>query len=563
MTMVLAVASFDNKFALAENEPLAAEFSMSDGALIRQPDPETNSEKDENGIRFSTTITKAFYDAIELTDGQTIKFYTLVKKDASSVTEIEFGANGLYQAEWKINGESWAATFDDNGKYVRHTDLMNFPDDMYSTVFAARSCYVISDNDDNTEDTIVYADGENSIRTMEGVAIKYLTELPDEFAHLNKYVGLGENGEIAVNEKVGFYGKNKGELQIDNSGLTGDVRVYNGSRLVSGATFTNGKLVLPESEVNSAANVITLTDGIKLYQQTVKFVDFAIGTTEEFVDWAATVMQDRYGKLAPLYSVLTANIDLTGVAFADSASNYTGNTYIESKTRTVYDRTNVGNGKASTSGVGYGYGVLKGELDGQGYTVDGLLHTQSGLFGSVGGSGFTLKNIAFTNIELMRKDTTTARYIFGNASSNFVLENVYFQITNTSAAATCEVSLANDCGMLIPKNCVFDFAFTYAEGAVEYTKVSVFRNRTPKSGMQNVFAISKSYFLNELAGGKTGFGNVLYPIEGYTYSNYGRYDNYSALASAISQGTLDMSEFTASGYWNTTAGYPVWKTANA
>ncbi len=302
------------------------------------------------------------------------------------------------------------------------------------------------------------------------------------------------------------------------------------------ATIEDGKFTVAKAQLVSGAYTlkISIDKGI-IYEITasVKVNDYAIGTVDEFVAWA-TAESKATGTTAT-YAVLTANIDLTNEAFINT--NYA-----------VYT------GTRKNTHNGFGLGTLYGEFDGQGFTVDGLEHDRGALFYKISSGGYTFKNVAFTNISLAKVESKTndTRYIFASSMiGKITLENVYLQVTSVGgASAANQISIVNDCGMLAVKNCVVDFAFTYADGAPTYTASPIFRNRSPQYGTENFFAITKTSLLAP--------GNELSGKEDYTYANYACFASVDALKAAVTAQTVSIESFT-SEYWDTTAGYPVWK----
>lgn len=346
------------------------------------------------------------------------------------------------------------------------------------------------------------------------------------------------------------YGKNVGLNRAE--GVTIDVTSYafadatvtgavlDGATVV--ATLSNDKLTVSGSQLKGLKADSTISVLVKNGNKTYEFkitdftvYDYLIGTKAEFIAWATAqsnvASSDKGSKGSGtktdtvIHALLDANIDLTGEKFTNDVAG---------------------------TNTGFGNGVLNGSFDGQGYTVNGLEHDRKALFYNVSSTGgYTIKNVAFTNVVLSRANGSVRYFFAGTASGKTTLENVYLQVVSApNSIATTEIGITNDCGMLAVKNCVFDFAFTYAEGALAYTKVPIFRNRAPQYGVENCIAITKTTLL--------ATGNALTAVEGYTYANYGVYESTAKVAEAVTANTISLSGFSGS-YWTTTAGYPVWK----
>jgi hypothetical protein len=522
-------ASVLNAKAEGEVEAITEQyFRMVDGASIRQITAQAEGV-DQNGIRFGTELSKAFYDAIQKKEGESVKFYTLVSNTATSVEALVYSAD-----EKKVD---WGTIyFDEAGAYVRYTELMNFPQNLYATTFTARSCYVLDNAtpEDATDDVVVYATGTESRRSMEGVAVAHLTENPTETAGFGQYLGLSADGAIEKDEKAGVFGANrtdKGVAIVGGENFGATARVYQGSKLVEDATVANGKVTVSKVENTE----YTIVDAGKAIQKYIRGCDYLIGTKAEFIAWATAQSKVKSSDKnsagngtttnTVINAVLDAHIDLTGEKFTHDIAG---------------------------TNTGFGNGVLRGSFDGQGYTVNGLEHDRKSLFYNVSSTGgYTIKNVAFTNVVLSRANGSVRYFFAGTASGKTTLENVYLQVVSApNSIATTEIGITNDCGMLAVKNCVFDFAFTYAEGALAYTKAPIFRNRTPQYGVENCIAITKTTLL--------ATGNALTAVEGYTYANYGVYESTAKVAEAVTANTISLSGFSGS-YWTTSAGYPVWK----
>ena len=515
-------------------------FYMMEGASIRAMNTKSADGVDQNGIRFQTVITEEKYLEIEnsIPEGGKVTFYTLVS-DEISVEDLTYGKED-YKATW-----GWNGGFDGKSEYSRFTELYNFPESMFRTIFTARSCYIVTDSEGKQVGDVVYASGKDVSRSMEGVAIEHLTQNAENAAEMKKYGGyLGlevDEGQTAsdlfqTEETPIYYGKNrlsKDTQAVTNiDGFSGELKIYSKAKQI-GKTNEKGELVVANEDLNEET-VYAVTDGRGVYKTTAKAIDYLLGDASEFVAWALAVrdMTDKTST-TPTYTMLTDNIDLTGEVFVNTRwDTYTG-------TRHQND--------------GFGYGYLCGEFDGQGFTVDGLEHYRTGWFAGVAKGGYTFKNVAFTNIALSKVDNT-ARYIFGSLiNGKFAFENVYLQITAVGAATeTSEISIVNDCGMLSIKNCVVDFAFTYKEGAPAYTKAFIFRNRNPQ-GVKNFFAIGSAP-LSAIDGGDTLNTKV---NSSDVFTNYGRYPTFEDY---ISEG-LELSSAYPTTCWDTEENVFLFKTA--
>lgn len=482
-------------------------FRMIDGASIREITAQ-GGDLDQNGIRFATELSEAFYNAIEKKENESVQFYTLVSNEAKSVESLTYAENTKKVAWGEID-------FDVKGTYVRYTELMNFSKEFYATTFTARSCYVLDNaTPDNAEDdTIVYATGTESYRSMEGVAIAHLTQNPNEMADFGKYVGLSESAKFASDVRAYGFEKTVQTAQTFDvesvETLGSPARVYAGARLVKGATVdTQGNVTLPADEIKGfteEARVYSVADGTAVYQKTVKKCDFVIDsptTLEAFAKGVAVGTRKT--------AILMANVDASTITWP-----------------TV---------------------KFTGELDGNGYTIANITASTAGMFHTI--SGATVKNIAFVNVTQTR-DNNGGLFAWNadNTNGTNYVKNVYVQGTLPNATGTNIAGLGWIISSIGVTNTIMEVEFKTVD---KYGALGGRDNNGNTFYGENTFAISNT---------AKGF---MIGTAGYSESagNYGKFNSYADFKAELAKEDSKYSvESFDKAYWEKINGVIVFKSA--
>lgn len=530
ITAAFGVASV--KTANADTTPVAktAYFRMADGASIKNTKTGGEAEgTDTNGIRFQTEISDKYVaENAEALDGAT--FFTLLSTKTTSVEALTYGTE-----EYKVEWTNWEYEYNNEGQYTHYTALYNFPEEMFTTAFTARSGYVTADEE------VVYATGTESRRTMEGVALAHIAKKgAGELEGFGKYVGMDANDKVNTDLTVQTYGENRSLLTgFKVEGVTtSSAKVYNGARLVEGASVVDGTLKLPSTEINGVGNLYTWTDGETVYQRQLKTVHFAIGTPAEMVsfrliansfDSTPSTAGNVWGKNNPfnavkndlnpetvevkptyIYAALTAHIDMSKC-----------------------DNANTKNWK--------NYAWFYGCFDGQGYTFVNFTTGQSFLARMYNA---TIKNLGFVNFTNTSAGSGATAFInHADAKGKNVITNVYVQgqftkLTSTSSYAAGLVFKASTFA-------IDNVVLNITANVVPNTFCALHTQSTFRSG-NNIFAISNATKIAASTGNEADL------------FNYGLFADTDALATAIEDEDVSMESFENNSFWNTEEGYPVW-----
>lgn len=504
----LFAATVFSGLSVKANAEAGAYFKMMDGAYIRPVTETLDGAEDQNGIRFSTYLSKAYVDALanEYTFTDT-EYYTLIATDGRAVADLTYGADGVTAISWKPN-------FKEDGSYTRNTDLLNCPAEYYRTEFTVLSCIRLVNGEE--EVAVVYASANDVKRSMEGCAIAHLTENPDEAKDFGKYLGGGEIyvDEAAANAEV----SGAAEIKIEN--ITTDLSaktlaIYNGARKVESATLSaDGVLTIPATEISELSAgkeyVYTVSDGKDVYKKTVNTWDFIISDADEFDGFVSAVRATTYinGKTSassssdkhsshPYYAILDSDITLT-------------KTY---KNNTLNDAT--------------WNGVFEGTLDGDGHVLSGYKIGVSALFSALGGTA-TIKNIAI--VDATQSYTGSSYLVAGSATGSLHIENSYIEATFATAG---RIGLLN-----------VGSTISLTDSVLNFTK-------TKESNYGVFYASQPEKIENSVIIANCGLG--VEPSE--NWSNWGLYSDYVAIKGA----ELDYLSAFDTNYWTVSNGYPLFK----
>ena len=501
------------------NAEADAYFKMMDGAYIRPVTETLEDVEDQNGIRFSTYLSKAYVDALDseytFTD---IEYYTLIATDGRAVEDLTYGADGVTAISWKPN-------FNEDGSYTRNTDLLNCPAEYYRTEFTVLSCIRLVNSEE--EVAVVYADANDVKRSMEGCAIAHLTANPDEAGDFGKYLGGGEIyvDEAAANAEV----SGAAEIEIDNIATDLSAKtlaVYNGARKVENATISaDGVLTLPAAEIEKLSAgkeyVYTVSDGTDVYKKTVNTWDFIISDADEFDAFVSAVRATTF--INGMAS--SANADIASLKQNEKYSSHPYYAILDSDiTLTKTYTTNKVNGANWN-------GVFEGTLDGDGHVLSGLKIGSSELFSALGGTA-TIKNIAIANAT--QSNTGVSYLVAGSSTGNLHVENSYIDATFATAG---RIGLLNIGSTISLTNSVLEFT------------------KTKESTFGVFYASQPEKIENSVIIANCGLG--VEPSE--KWSNWGLYSDYVAVKDA----ELDYLSAFDTNYWTVSNGYPVYNGVTA
>ena len=378
----VAIASFNPVSASAETTTAqATEFYMEEGAAVR-------TAEGELGIRFTSTITKSYWESLQATYGAdaTYEFYSVVTDGTTPITK-KFGAT---------------PDFEESDAYEFYSTIVYTTAELEAAGLLDKACelkmsaqtYLEVTTAGSTEATKITAFGETGERCMKAVANAAVLA-GEEDEDLAKYFTVG-NRSTAV----------EGYAFADNTGVvtmaamptwTEDMEVYYGAQQLE-ATYANGTVSfvgveLPEGQTQA---YISIFNGNTVYSAKVTE---ALKITQAQVDDGTLLKQIQTGTAdAPACIYLASDISLAGLTWDPEAP-------------------------------------FVGTFDGGNHTVDKL----TTVYGS-NASGFfrrftgTLKNIAFTNVTL-GANTGVIGDRFAENTQTFI-DNVFIQVANTGNSST-------------------------------------------------------------------------------------------------------------------------------
>ena len=367
--------------------PTVSEFYMEEGAAVR-------TTSNEVGIRFSATITKSYWEALQTEYGAeaTYKFYSVVTD----------GTNP--------NTKEYTPTLDftESDTYTFYSTIVYTTEELETAGLLDEACelelsaqtYVDVTKVGETEATTIAAYGQTGKRSMKAVAnAAVLAGNEDE--DLAKYFEVGKRSEAI--ECYSF---------SDNSGIinmkampawTNDMEVYFGAEKVN-VTYANGTLsltdfALPEGQTQGYMSVF---NGNTVYSAKVSE---ALKITQAQVD-DGTLFTNIQTNDPNMVIYLADNISLAG------------------KPWTPTD-------------------VFAGTFDGGNHVIDGLTttinngNTYYGFFRRLNG---TIKNVAFTNVTL----AANSAVICGDTRADAVIENVFIHVKTTATSGSdCYSAICN------------------------------------------------------------------------------------------------------------------------
>ncbi len=399
------------------------------------------------GIKFGTSVTKSFVDYLETTyEGATFEWHTLITGvnmlEGGDVTKVtpdlkkpeSVGENAgkpacqdfelslktvsettfEYAAAIVYEGEDFSTLTDAQKQATYKADLI------------ARSYVKVSQ--EGEEDVIIYAQADDTVRNMKGVAFAaieegtYATDTTKE-GLLYPYLGFTkENAETMItttgthggycSEVDGLY-----EVTVEEgamkTGVTYDA--YIGAKKV---TYTKNGNVLTLGNMNGTkkgnVNLSLFGNDGTIINQPFTNATLAIDDASD-LDYFNMMSE---AKTLDGYYVLTKNIEYNNAHFEQARPGH-------SKTINDLDKEE--------------YGGLTGTFDGNGYTINEFKVSGAGLFKALRGG--TIKNVAFTNVNIYAYANINSLFAEAITSDGGTMENVYVSVVSRTSNASYACSL--------------------------------------------------------------------------------------------------------------------------
>ena len=176
---VIGVCSLEQTTVKADGEIATSGFEMQEGASV-------SMHQTELGIRWSTTVTKSYYNSIKKANNE-VTFYTLVgpatdalKADITLLTTEYAEANSFHNLLCKVepvftdedkNAET-EDTFTYHGAIVYPESVLK-PDENTDYTLAASTMELIARAYVSVDNVITYAKANDTARSMKGVAGRF------------------------------------------------------------------------------------------------------------------------------------------------------------------------------------------------------------------------------------------------------------------------------------------------------------------------------------------------------------------------------------------------------
>ena len=337
------------------------------------------------GIKFTTVISKAYLQVLE-SQGQ-VEFLATAKKVGGTAMFVAFKDQPSSQT---MEGDTYELN--------TYLNFNNYTGDMAAalkTDFVVETCAKITPTEG--EPTYIRAykpEGNEIVRSMQAVANAYYLDKGD--AAVEKYFTVGSRSE---NKEGYFFIDNTGVITMAGMPKVNDVenlKVYYGARQLD-ATYTDGQITFNglNIEENKTEGYISVFADDKVYSSKI---EDAVKITQDNATDLLSLTGDETVYLAE-------DIDL---------SNATWNTAV----------------------------TFSGVLDGGNHTIKNLTaEASNGFFKDVNGA--TIKNVAFTNVDLSSGGTGTITY---RPTGGLTVNNVFIQVAKTPSlgrvGAICERSTA-------------------------------------------------------------------------------------------------------------------------
>ena len=508
---------------------VAAKFEMASGASVRL----AQTADDKSGIRWETTITSTYYDALNVGD-KDVEVGVLVAPEKNIVADAELTVD---TAEVDSIPCTKAISFDANGEFTYYSSIVydSLTDEQalkaYAVELTARAYIKVGD-------TYTYVEEYDTTRSMRAVAYEALNHGYTQ-QQVGKYFGTVQENT----GNSGYYSEMDVQASLTNiHGLangtySASVKAQPVSVVVNDSALTvTGDVKGLTAGENYKLNVFDASNNV--YVQDFTYVTLAIDEATD-LDYfylgkrAATGSEWTKDDVFAGYYVLVKNINCKNYVFGQAK---------EEEGVTPANLTNPsGIGTANLKNVG-----LTGTFDGQGYSITNFTPNGAGLFAAINGG--TLKNISISSPSSINSGGGFLCTMMRNAT----LQNVNLNAGTMIIYGTVGISKYILDSTL--KNCVFQ-ASSGAErnwgGLVAAISGSTFENCYAIYNYALSAGLSPKYDAsNQNDGSATG---VTW-LDGIK-----RYNKVSEIQADAANN--DYSSFDAT-YWDLTSGMPVWKAKN-
>ena len=479
LACTMAGGSFAMQSANAQDEVsniAESGFEMLEGASVRL-------HPTELGIRWTTTVTKSFYESIKTSDNS-VAFHTLVgpatdevKEDIKTLTVDYATANDFYDFPCEVE-----PTFSDEDENPETEDTFTYYGAIYyneedlvkegtdytleaSTMELIARAYVSVDG------AITYAKANDTARSMKGVASYCLeNDLHKEY-ELNKYVGDADKVVVELEEsEIGYYesSDNAGSAVVENL-PNGKYIAYVGAKQVVTFEKTDENREIAFSQLPNFVDGKTLVDGEdyslrlidengEMFKTTFKKVTEIIMTQADLqrifkiTSYETVSGKDVWGNSKDVlkinefdgYYLLGDDIKaeagsvhrvLPGdYVFKSPYDGFAGNYGKDSPIKLNFganSQTNIDRAKAEIAPKDNIFLSANGSKD-----LDTMLYHQGGLTGTFDGNGHTIEDLYIYGPGIFG-------IVDGGTIKNVAFKNVKFTGVNKLARATLAYSMAN------------------------------------------------------------------------------------------------------------------------
>lgn len=456
----IGICGLQQTTAKADGEIATSGFEMQEGAGVRL-------HATELGIRWSTTVTKSYYNSIKTADNE-VTFYTLIgpatealKADITLLTTEYATANSFHnlpcEVEPVFTDEDENAETEDTFTYygaITYPESVMKPDENTDYTLTASTMELIARAYVSVDGSITYAQTNDTARSMKGVASYCLENGLYTDYELNKYVGDDDKAVAKLTDSErGWYDSTKkvGKAVVAENLTEGEYIAYVGAKQVGMATVSGANTTFDFGALPSKIDEKAFEDGKdyslrlvsadgEMYKTTFKQATNVITTQQELQEvFTATefkivsqkvVMSEFAG-----YYLLGNDISATCVEkqldtvhrvlspTSDDYAVYYAQKLADTSQQACYQ------GTAQRAWLHLYEGGLTGTFDGNGYSINNLMIFNYGLFGMVNGG--TIKNLNMTNVQFTGS-RSGGKATFGLSMYNATLENVCVSTTNIS-----------------------------------------------------------------------------------------------------------------------------------
>lgn len=458
----IGVCSLQQTMAKADGEIATSGFEMSEGASVRL-------HKTELGIRWTTTVTKSYYNSIKTADNEVL-FYTLIgpatealKADITLLTTEYATANSFHNllcmVEPEFTDEDENAETEDTFTYygaITYPESVMKPDENTDYTLTASTMELIARAYVSVDGNITYAKANDTARSMKGVAGYCLENGLYTDYDLNKYVGDEDKTVTELTEsKNGWYDSTKkvGKAVVAENLSAGEYIAYVGAKQVGKATVSGADTTFNFSALPSKIDEKAFEDGKdyslrlvsadgEMYKTTFKQATNVITTQQELQEvFTATsfkkepynnnyiVTMTEFGGYYLLGNDINATCKERELNTVHRVLSPTSDDYANYYGESLIADYRISSSKVQRAWLQLYTGGLTGTFDGNGYSINNLMIFNYGLFGMVNGG--TIKNLNMNNVQFTGS-YGGGKATFGLSMYNAKLENVCVSTANIS-----------------------------------------------------------------------------------------------------------------------------------